>query len=266
MVFQYGMQVHMIVLDKQWIPFDANQVLALWTVRESSEIGCWWILWLQVPKKWPKGIDMMSWMVSLVITISKKILVCVSIDVSVPAKKVCSLATQLGNPLMHKLLITIDEWDKQVKAFIDVHDTVDWVAKKRYIAEVEAWENDNHLPNPNLVPSCILYWYSCTNHSPWLAGLSEVEVCMELWQDETCEAWEDWTLMHKSSVAGFIITALLIETLQYVDFNLSISIIANGCDSFYGCSWPQVAPKHTCVANFTFSTKVVAGLKVLVHI
>lgn len=53
---------------------------------------------------------------------------------------------------MRKLLIAIDERDKQVKAFTDIRDTVDRGAAKTYIAEVEAWERDDRLPNPYLVP------------------------------------------------------------------------------------------------------------------
>lgn len=59
---------------------------------------------------------------------------------------------QLGDSLMRKLLIAIEERQRQVNAFIGVRDTVDRDAAKGYIAQVEAWEQDPSLPNPYLVP------------------------------------------------------------------------------------------------------------------
>lgn len=57
-----------------------------------------------------------------------------------------------GDSLMRKLLIAIDERKTQVNAFLDVRATVDRDAAKKYIEEVEAWEKDDTLPNPYLVP------------------------------------------------------------------------------------------------------------------
>lgn len=53
---------------------------------------------------------------------------------------------------MRKLLVAIEERQKQVAAFLDVRETIDRDAAKRYIAEVEAWEQDESLPNPYLMP------------------------------------------------------------------------------------------------------------------
>lgn len=53
---------------------------------------------------------------------------------------------------MRKLFIAIEEHKTQVDAFLDVCATVDMDAVKRYIKEVEAWEKDDTLPNPYLVP------------------------------------------------------------------------------------------------------------------
>lgn len=53
---------------------------------------------------------------------------------------------------MRKLLVAIEERQKQVAAFLDVCKSVDRDTARQYIAEVEAWEKDNSLPNPYHVP------------------------------------------------------------------------------------------------------------------
>lgn len=119
---------------------------------------------------------------------------------------------------MRKLLVAIDERQTQVDAFVCVRETVDRSAAKAFIKDVEAWEADNSLENPYLVPrtgKCLPFGItSVAECGLFLAGLSEAEVRAQLRQEELREAREGRTVMHESSAAGFIISALQIETLQ----------------------------------------------------
>lgn len=69
-----------------------------------------------------------------------------------PSTQYTNLICFPGDSLMRKLLIGLDERQTQVNAFLDMRATVDRDAAKRYIEEVEAWEKDDTLPNPYLVP------------------------------------------------------------------------------------------------------------------
>lgn len=119
---------------------------------------------------------------------------------------------------MRKLLVAIDEQQTQVNAFVSVQETVDRNAAKKFIKEVEAWEADNSLENPYLVPrtgKCLLCGKTKVAESGLhLAGLSEAEVRAQLRQEESRAAREGCTVMHESSAAGFIISALQIENIQ----------------------------------------------------
>lgn len=80
---------------------------------------------------------------------------------------------------MRKLLVAIDERQTQVDAFVCVRETVDRSAAKAFIKDVEAWEADNSLENPYLVPrtgKCLPFGItSVAECGLFLAGLSKLK-------------------------------------------------------------------------------------------
>jgi hypothetical protein len=54
---------------------------------------------------------------------------------------------------MRWLIIAQDEQNFQVEAFKEVRDSIPKATAKEYLAEVEAWEQDQSLPNPYALPT-----------------------------------------------------------------------------------------------------------------
>ena len=54
---------------------------------------------------------------------------------------------------MRRLIITQEERNFQVEAFKEIRDSIPKVTPKEYLTEVEAWEQDQSLPNPYALPT-----------------------------------------------------------------------------------------------------------------
>ncbi|KAJ6463803.1 hypothetical protein C8R47DRAFT_1224959 [Mycena vitilis] len=104
--------------------------------------------------------------------------------------------------LPRKLLLAIDERDRQVAAFKEVDGTVKKDVKKKWQAMIDAWVLDRTKPNP--------YEFGEGKDG----GPSEASVRLALAQDEAQDAAAGGAKLHGSSVTSFLTAGLQLEESQ----------------------------------------------------
>ncbi|KAJ7023334.1 hypothetical protein C8F04DRAFT_1271538 [Mycena alexandri] len=93
-----------------------------------------------------------------------------------------------GNTLARKLIVAIDERDRQVEAFKEVDRTLRSEVKKEWQAKIDAWRADRSQPNPYLIAG------------GRDGGPSEAAIRLTLTKDEAEEAATGGAKLHGSSL------------------------------------------------------------------
>ncbi|KAJ6455636.1 hypothetical protein C8R47DRAFT_1228133 [Mycena vitilis] len=104
--------------------------------------------------------------------------------------------------LPRKLILAIDERDRQVAAFTEVDRTLKKEIRKKWQKEIDAWKADNTKPNP----------YEMADGTG--GGPSEAEIRLSLTKDEAQEAATGGGKLHGSSVTAFLTAGLQLEETQ----------------------------------------------------
>ncbi|KAJ7036476.1 hypothetical protein C8F04DRAFT_954001 [Mycena alexandri] len=112
-----------------------------------------------------------------------------------------------GNTLARKLIVAIDERDRQVEAFKEVDRTLRSEVKKEWQAKIDAWRVDRSQPNPYLIAG------------GRDGGPSEAAIRLTLTKDEAEEAATGGAKLHGSSLTSFLVAGLQLEEAQYVPLN-----------------------------------------------
>ncbi|KAK6966338.1 CxC2 domain-containing protein [Favolaschia claudopus] len=106
-----------------------------------------------------------------------------------------------GEALPRKLVIAIDERDRQVAAFDEVDRTLDQSLRKEWQGMVDAWTEDKTKPNP----------YQLDDGK---SGVSEASIRQALAQEELDEAVSSKSTLHKASVTSMLVMGLQLEDHQ----------------------------------------------------
>ncbi|KAJ7038352.1 hypothetical protein C8F04DRAFT_1179974 [Mycena alexandri] len=107
-----------------------------------------------------------------------------------------------GNTLARKLIVAIDERDRQVEAFKEVDRTLRSEVKKEWQAKIDAWRADRSQPNPYLIAG------------GRDGGPSEAAIRLTLTKDEAEEAATGGAKLHGSSLTSFLVAGLQLEEAQ----------------------------------------------------
>ncbi|KAJ6478376.1 hypothetical protein C8R45DRAFT_934146 [Mycena sanguinolenta] len=103
--------------------------------------------------------------------------------------------------LRWKLILAIDERDRQVAAFTQVDSTSKKPLKKWWQQQIDEWRADRAKPNP--------YKVADSNEGPRVAAIR-----LALAQDEAQEAAMGGTKLHGASVISFLTAGLQLEEMQ----------------------------------------------------
>ncbi|KAJ7697294.1 hypothetical protein B0H16DRAFT_1750084 [Mycena metata] len=107
-----------------------------------------------------------------------------------------------GTTLPHKLIIAIDERDRQVAAFKDVDSMLRSEVRKQWQKRIDDWWADRTLPNP--------YQHKDDSRD----GESEAAIHLMLTKDEVEEAATGGSKLQGSSVTSFLVAGLQLEAAQ----------------------------------------------------
>ncbi|KAJ7716269.1 hypothetical protein B0H16DRAFT_1339234 [Mycena metata] len=107
-----------------------------------------------------------------------------------------------GTMLPRKLILAIDERDRQVEAFKDIDCTLRTELKKEWQAKIDNWKADRTQPNPYLPAG------------GKDGGPSEASIHLALMKDEAEEAATGGRKLHGSSVTSFLVAGLQLEESQ----------------------------------------------------
>ncbi|KAJ7847056.1 hypothetical protein B0H13DRAFT_2362609 [Mycena leptocephala] len=104
--------------------------------------------------------------------------------------------------LPRKLILAIDERDKQVAAFTQVDSTLKKELRKTWQIQIDEWRKDKSKPNP--------YGFAEGKEG----GPSEAAIRLSLAQDEAQEAATGGAKLHGSSVTSFLTAGMQLEESQ----------------------------------------------------
>ncbi|KAJ7027962.1 hypothetical protein C8F04DRAFT_1212258 [Mycena alexandri] len=107
-----------------------------------------------------------------------------------------------GTTLPRKLILAIDERDRQVEAFKEVDKTLSSSVKKEWQKKIDEWKADRTKPNPYLI------------EGGKEGGPSEATIRLALTKDEAEEAATGGGKLHGLSVTSFLVTGLQLEEAQ----------------------------------------------------
>lgn len=119
-----------------------------------------------------------------------------------------------------KLILAIDERDRQVAAFKEVDQTLSKSVRKEWQKRIDDWKADRTKPNPYLIGAgqngMLLTLPSSDVHNvdgP-TDGPSEAAIRLALTKDEADEAATGGGKLHGSSVTSFLVAGLQLEEAQ----------------------------------------------------
>ncbi|KAJ7065916.1 hypothetical protein B0H15DRAFT_926024 [Mycena belliarum] len=107
-----------------------------------------------------------------------------------------------GTTLPRKLILAIDERDRQAAAFRDVDSTLRSSLRETWQKKIDTWQKDRTQPNP----------YEFEDGKD--GGPTEAAVRLSLTKDEAEEAAAGGSKLHGSSVTSFLIAGLQLEESQ----------------------------------------------------
>ncbi|KAJ6481585.1 hypothetical protein C8R47DRAFT_933115, partial [Mycena vitilis] len=103
--------------------------------------------------------------------------------------------------LPRKLILAMDERDRQVAAFTEVDRTLKKELRKKWQAKIDAWKKDKAKPNP----------YEMEDGK----GGTEAAIRLELAKEEALEASTGGGKLHGTSVTSFLTAGLQLEDTQF---------------------------------------------------
>ncbi|KAJ7705153.1 hypothetical protein B0H16DRAFT_1482433, partial [Mycena metata] len=107
-----------------------------------------------------------------------------------------------GTTLPRRLILAIDERDRQVAAFQEVDSTLRSEVRKEWQQKIDAWKADRTQPNPYIIAG------------GRDGGPTEAQIRLSLTHDEAQEASTGGAKLHGSSVTSFLVGGLQLEEAQ----------------------------------------------------
>ncbi|KAK7017442.1 CxC2 domain-containing protein [Favolaschia claudopus] len=114
----------------------------------------------------------------------------------------------LGTALPHKLVVAIEERDRQIAGFQQVDGSLDDDLRSEWQAMVDAWVADRDQPNP--------YRKTSTTNTIWISGVSETTIRRQLAKEELEEvaAVTPGKKLHSTSMSAFLVMGMQLENQQ----------------------------------------------------
>ncbi|KAH7904941.1 hypothetical protein BJ138DRAFT_1118936 [Hygrophoropsis aurantiaca] len=106
----------------------------------------------------------------------------------------------LGDVLSRRLLIAIEERERQINNFRDVTSSITSATIAEWKGMLKRWEKDKSSPNP--------YEIDCTDR------ITEAQVRLQLRNDELQELFQGTATIHTTSTTAFLVAGLQIEDQQ----------------------------------------------------